>query len=291
MPIRASDASWRDHWRITVMCHSQLRNMLFHNPMLRTATLLALALAATAVATAPAAAAEWGTIRGKFVYKGEPKNEPVNVTKDVEYCGPKKPTMETVVVGEGGGLQNVFVYLYVARGKKVAVHPDYKPGDPKVLTNLGCRFAPHAMAVWTAEEFEVHNDDEGVGHNTNFNLAVNQDFNLTVSSEAPIKRKFDKSEPVPAGVSCNIHPWMTAMVLVRDNPYAAVTGEDGSFEIKNVPAGDQELVLFHEANGYLRGLKVGTAKADRKGQIKVKVPPAGELDLGVIEVTPIMLGQ
>jgi hypothetical protein len=251
-------------------------------------TAMAAAVAATA---ASAGAADWGTIKGKFVYKGVAKNEPVVINKDVEYCSPKMPVDETVKTGEGGALENVFIYLYVPRGKKAEIHPDYKPGDPKILSNEGCRFAPHTMTVWTAEDFEVHNDDPGIGHNTNFNLAVNPDFNLTVSNETPIKKKFEKTEPMPAGVSCNIHPWMHAFVLVRDNPYMAATGEDGAFEIKNVPAGPQEFVIWHEAKGYLRDLPVGKTKADRKGQIKVTIPAGGELDLGEITVTPDILGQ
>jgi hypothetical protein len=252
----------------------------------------AAATVAVAVCLAPAVsdAAEWGTIKGKFVYKGEATNTPIQVTKDVEFCGPKMLVDETVSLGEGGALQNVFIYLYVARGKTVEIHPDYKPGEPKKLVNEGCRFAPHAMTVWTAEEFEVHNDDT-IGHNTNFSLAVNPDFNLTVPNDAPIKKKFDKSEPMPSKVLCNIHPWMNAAVLVRDNPYMAVTGADGSFEIKNVPAGAQEFVLGHEAKGYLRDLQVGAEKADRRGQVEVTIKAGETVDLGVIEVTPVILGK
>jgi hypothetical protein len=258
---------------------------------LRQLCLLA-ALAAAAVGTAASArAAGWGTIKGKFVYKGVAKNEPVQINKDVEYCSAKMPVDETVKTGKDGALENVFVYLYVARGKKAEIHPDYKPGDPKVLSNAGCRFNPHTMTVWTTEDFEVHNDDPGIGHNTNFNLAVNPDFNLTVANETPIKKKFEKTEPMPASVTCNIHPWMHAYVLVRDNPYMAATGEDGTFEIKNVPAGPQEFVIWQEAKGYLRDLMVGKLKADRKGQIKVTIPADGVVDLGEIVVTPDILGK
>jgi hypothetical protein len=240
---------------------------------------------------ASAGAADWGGIKGKFVYKGEAKNEPVQVTKDVEFCGPKMPLDETIKVGEGGGLQNVFVFLYVARGKKVDIHPDIKPAGPRILSNAGCRFEPHAMCVWTAEELHVQNDDPGVGHNTNLVLAANPAFNLTVPNDAPIKRKFEKSEPRPSNVMCNIHPWMNAKILIRDNPYMVVSGEDGSFEINNIPAGDQEFVIWHEAKGYLKDVEIGGKKVDRKGQIEVKIPAGEVVDLGEIEVTPALLGQ
>jgi hypothetical protein len=250
--------------------------------------LAAVLLLATSVS---AGAADWGGIKGKFVYKGEAKNEPVQVTKDVEYCGPKMPLDETIKVGEGGGLQNVFVFLYVARGKKVDIHPDIKPAGPRILSNAGCRFEPHAMCLWTAEEFHVVNDDPGVGHNTNLVLAANPAFNLTVPNDAPIKRKFEKSEPRPSNVMCNIHPWMNAKILIRDNPYMVVSGEDGSFEISNIPAGDQEFVIWHEAKGYLKDVEIGGKKVDRKGQIEVKIPAGEVVDLGEIEVTPALLGQ
>jgi hypothetical protein len=251
----------------------------------------AIAAAMLLAAGSTAGGAEWGGIKGKFVYKGEAKNEPLQITKDVEFCGPKMLVDETVKVGEGGGLQNVFLYLYVARGKQVEIHPDHKPGAPKVLSNQGCRFEPRALCVWTAEEFEVHNEDPGIGHNTNLNFAVNADFNLTVPNDAPLKRKFDKTEPRPAPVACNIHPWMKGNVLVRDNPYMAASGEDGSFEITNIPAGAQEFILWHEAKGFLRDVSVGGKKADRKGQLELTIPAGEVLDLGEIEVTPALLGQ
>ena len=187
----------------------------------------------------------------------------------------------------------MFVYLYVARGKTVDIHPDYTAADlePKVLDNKGCRFEPHAMTVWTAEPFEIHNSDP-IGHNTNGQLlTVNTRFNDTVPNDAPLKKKFTKSEPRPAMITCSIHPWMNAVILIRDNPYMAVSGEDGTFEIKNIPAGKQEFVFWHEAHGFMRDLPVGGDEADRKGQVKLTVPAGETLDLGDIDVAPEMLGQ
>lgn len=255
--------------------------------------LLTASFAAGVLCSGALQAADWGTIKGKFVYKGEAKEEKVVVNKDVEYCGEHNPVVETVVAGDDGGLANVFVYLYVARGKKVDVAPSYKTDglEPKVIDNHFCRFEPHALTVWTEEPFEIRNSDT-IGHNTNGQLlAVNTKFNETVPQGTPIKKKFTKSEPRPAMVTCNIHPWMNAAILIRDNPYMAVSGADGTFEIKDLPAGDNEFILWHEARGFIRDLKVGKDKADRKGQVKLKVPAGDVLDLGDIEVTAALLGQ
>lgn len=38
-----------------------------------------------------------------------------------------------------------------------------------------------------------------------------------------LKQSFKMEERLPASVSCSIHPWMTARLLIRDNPYTGVT--------------------------------------------------------------------
>lgn len=238
-------------------------------------------------------AAGWGTIKGRFVYKGTAKAEPIKPTKDVEFCGKHDLVNETVTVGSDGGLQNVFVYLYTARGKQVDVHESYSASkEPKVLDNKGCRFEPHAMTLWTEQPLEIRNSDEGIGHNTNGQLLVaNPKFNEQVTNGAPITKNFTKSEPIPTKVACNVHPWMNGYVLIRDNPYMAVSAADGAFIIENVPAGKHDFVFWHEAKGNLRDLQVGKAKADRKGQVSLEVKDGETLELGDIAVTAAVLGK
>ena len=73
-----------------------------------------------------AGAAEWGSLKGKFVVDGEAgPSAAINVNKDVEFCGKHDLVDETVVVGDDGGLANVVVYIYTKRGKSLDVHPDY----------------------------------------------------------------------------------------------------------------------------------------------------------------------
>ena len=49
---------------------------------------------------------------------------------------------------------------------------------------------------------------------------------------------------------CDVHPWMTAYLLVTDNPYYAISGDDGSFTIANVPPGRYTVEIWHEKSGY-----------------------------------------
>jgi len=255
---------------------------------------LGLAWAFTTIAwVGSASAAEWGSLKGKLVYEGKAENKPLSITKDVEYCSKQKPVDESLVVGEGGALQNLFVYLSPARGAKVEVHPDFKTADlkPMVLDNRGCHFQPHALVLWTAQPLEVRNSDPGLGHNTNASeLRENTGFNETIPNNKPLVKKFTKSEPNPSRVTCSIHPWMNAYILIRDNPYMAVSNKDGVFEIKNIPAGKQSFTFWHEAKGYVRDFKVGDEETDRKGQVDLVIPAGKTLDLGTIKVSPDVLG-
>jgi hypothetical protein len=131
----------------------------------------------------------------------------------------------------------------------------------------------------------VKNSDT-VGHNSNIATVKNAPSNNLIPAGGEATVKFASEEAIPAQVTCNIHPWMKAWLLVRPNPYAAVSKPDGTFEIPGVPVGDVELQFWHEKAGYLGEMKVGgkTEKPSR-GRMKVKVP-AGGLDLGEITLAP-----
>jgi len=62
-------------------------------------------------------------------------------------------------------------------------------------------------------------------------------------------------------LECNVHGWMHAKGFVMDNPFFAVTGEDGSFTIKGLPAGTYTIEAWHEK----LGTKTGTATVAANG--------------------------
>jgi hypothetical protein len=66
--------------------------------------------------------------------------------------------------------------------------------------------------------------------------------------------------------------------MVFDHPFFAVTGKDGTFEIKGVPAGSQNLVLWQENVGYV-------TPGGRRG-MAVEVKPGGVTDVGEIKLDP-----
>jgi plastocyanin len=245
---------------------------------------LAISCVVVATLSSMIVAAEWGSLKGRFVVDGTPpKPEPLVVTKD-QYCIDKKPMSQSAVVGPKGELANAVVFLRLERGGKVESHPDYASqlSEPAVLDNNGCSFHPHVVLVRIGQPLVVKNSDP-VGHNTKAQLIQNASFNVIVAQGQESKFTFTKAEAMPMPVNCNIHPWMEGHVLVQDHPYMAVSGEDGTFTIKNLPAGKHNFVFWHES-GYVRNAKVGSGKTDRRGRADLTIPANGEFDLGDIKV-------
>jgi hypothetical protein len=243
--------------------------------MLRTRTCILL-VAAAMVSLQTAHAQQWGNLKGKFVFDGKaPEAKPLNINKDLECCKVKH-TDEGLVVGTDGGIANIVVYLRTAKPK---VHPDYANAgkEPAVLDNKTCKFEPHVLGMLTSQELQVKNSDQ-CAHNTNISPLGGGGINPLIPASGDVKHKFTRQQNLPIPVSCNIHPWMTAYVLPRDNPYFAVTGEDGSFEIKNLPAGAElEFTAWQEKAGYV------DTPTTPKGKFKKKIA-AGDNDLGTIKL-------
>ena len=231
------------------------------------------------------ASGDWGTLRGRFVYDGSaPSPSPIQVTKDVDFCGKHNLVDESLVVNAGGGLANVVVWLYEKPSK---IHPSYDEGasESVVLDNENCRFEPRVCVVRTTQALKVTNSDP-VGHNTKADLFSNASFNPIIPANSSIDIKLEQPERLPGHVSCSIHPWMSGWLVVRDDPYVAVSDGDGNFELKDLPAGNLTLVAWQEKSGYITKVSIdGKATEWGKGRFEYNVR-GGDNDLGEIKIKP-----
>jgi hypothetical protein len=229
-------------------------------------------------------AAEWGSVKGRFVVDAKPPEpKPLLVDKDNFCLGLKPlPPNEELVLGKDNTLVNAIVYLYLPRRGKVEIHPDYEAAfkEPVVLDNRGCQFHPHVTLVRVGQKLIVKNSDP-TGHNTNLGLFSQ---NPIVPANSQVEVKANKEGRVPMPVQCNIHPFMKAHLLSQPHPYMAVSGDDGTFEIKNLPAGKHDLKFWHEAPGNLSNLVTKAGKTDRTGVVNVTIAAGKTLDLGDLKV-------
>lgn len=231
----------------------------------------------------------WGHLKGRFVYDGTPPAaDALQITKDQEVCGKHDLRDESLIVSEGGGLKNVVVFLYLGRGDEAPeAHPSYADAASTavVLDNLNCRFEPHVAMLQTGQTLLVKNSDP-VGHNTKIDTFTNPPMNQTIPAGGMLEHSFDEAERKPMPTSCTIHPWMTAHLLIRDNPYFAVSNENGEFEIKNLPRGDWTFEVWHEKAGNIDSVSIGgQTKAWSRGRVDVSIV-GGDNDLGEIKIAP-----
>jgi hypothetical protein len=165
---------------------------------------------------------------------------------------------ESLVVGENGGIANVYVYL-AKKPKGMKFDP---PETQPFLDQEACIFKPHALVVWAGIDFELKNSDK-VAHNIDAKPAQNSSFNDGMKPGASVVRSFRNPEALPFQSTCAIHPWMRFWTLVVDHPFVAVTNVNGEFEIPNLPAGKHKFRVFQERGSQLeRSIEVVVAPGE-----------------------------
>jgi hypothetical protein len=75
----------------------------------------------------------------------------------------------------------------------------------------------------------------------------NTAFNEGVAGGGKLPKTFEYPETIK--MTCDVHKWMTSWLIVQDNPYYALTGENGKFKIKDVPPGTYTLRAWQESLG------------------------------------------
>jgi len=188
-----------------------------------------------------------GSISGMIRYIGKrPLPKKIDMSGDpacVE-AHHEKALDESLVVSTNGGLANAFVYVKSGlEGKTFAT-----PSTSVAIDQDGCWFRPRVLGIQTSQALHITNSDP-VTHSIHPMAQINREWNHSQGAgEPPLARKFDRVE-IMIRVKCNIHSWMQAYIGVVDNPYFAVSGEDGSYRIGNLPPGTYTVAIWQEKLG------------------------------------------
>ena len=270
---------------------------------------LCVLLSVIAVEVGPALAYEevsvtdGGSIVGKVVLSGEvPKPKGYNVTTlpDPIYCGRISDgkgwrLLQPFNVGPHGEFQQVVVRIEgVEEGK-----PFEESKTPRIEA-MDCRFMPFVNVVRDQGDVTVVNMDPAMhdiqayetsrlGPRILFNVPL--PISPRYPHEAGLSAHFHKhfeGAPVTQTVKmtkgrrtfvmqCGFHAYMESWALVVDDPYFAVTDQDGSFEITDIPPGTYRVILWHP---YVREPYEQTVTVPAKESVEVDmtvVAPTGRL--------------
>jgi plastocyanin len=215
---------------------------------------------ATPAATTPAATpidpATVAKISGTVKFDGPaPKAAKIDMSQDPNCAGSN--TAENVVVADGK-LANVFVYVKEGLGNRTFDVPK----DAVTLSQAGCRYKPHVLGVMAGQTIKIVNADPTT-HNIHPTPKNNRDWNESQAPQAAALEKTFAREEISLPVQCNQHPWMRMFMNVVKNPFYAVSGPDGKFEITGLPPGDYTIAFVQEKLGE-QDQKVTLAAKDSK---------------------------
>ena len=163
---------------------------------------------------------------------------------------------EDVVVGSKGEFANVLVRV------KGPVKGDFPaPKDPVVLDAKDYLFRPRVLVLRPGQTFVMKNSSFD---RFNFDVRTRRSstMNVGITRGGSREMQFTEAE-IGIEVKHLCCPWQVAWVHVMEHLFYAVTGADGTFRIKGLPAGKYELEAWHEKFG----VRTATVTLDGKGAL------------------------
>ncbi|MGH7425008.1 MAG: carboxypeptidase regulatory-like domain-containing protein [Candidatus Methylomirabilales bacterium] len=220
--------------------------------------LLASAAGAEIEGHPPSTVSRFGVVSGRVLYQGPlPREEWVPVHKHRELCGDERP-LGQYRVSSKGEVENAVVIL---EGEAETLPLPGSEQAVAILDNRGCEFLPRVQVAQPRATLEVRNSDP-ILHSAHAYL---QEGRTAFHVALPHFRDRTRTQLPQAGllrIECDVgHTWMRAYILVSSSPFSAVTGGEGTFEIRGIPPGRYRLLAWHEAFGKIeREVSLGRAE-------------------------------
>ena len=221
------------------------------------------------------AVTDGGSVGGTITVSGPtPKLPPRKIGKDPQVCGTADRQSQKLIINKTGGLKNAVVIVEgVKRGKATPA-----AAQSAEIDQNKCEYLPHVQVMAVNTEIALRNSDP-ILHNIQFFQGDNSLFNIAQPVQGQVnKRKLEKAGAIY--VECAVHGWMQGNVIVVDNPYYAVTDENGKFSITDLSPGTYRVKIWHEYLGEMTREVTVTAKTetalnmDLKDMLAKKAPAA-----------------
>lgn len=205
----------------------------------------------TAVVSVPAAAyqpiqvADGVTLIGTVDFDGTiPADSVITVPADQPGCGPTINLKS--VQNSGTRIGGAVVWITDIRtGKPLPLQRRFE------LLNSDCVISPSVQAVMASGTLNVSSEDVTMHRNHIINVATGEMIGVAPFNDngevIPFDRLLDK--PAELEITCELHPWSKAYVLVFDHPYYAMTSATGTFSIDDIPPGAYHVRAWHPTLG------------------------------------------
>ncbi|MEO6592003.1 MAG: carboxypeptidase regulatory-like domain-containing protein [Gemmatimonadaceae bacterium] len=198
-----------------------------------------------ATAYQPIQVADGGTLSGTVDYDGViPADSVIHVPPEQVGCGPT--ITARAVDHKGTRINGVIVWITDIRtGKPLPVARRFE------LSNTACLLTPRIQAVSAAGTLNMSSEDVTMHRDRIINVGTGEMVGLAPFNDngevVPFDRLLDK--PAELEITCELHPWSKAFILVFDHPYFAMTSSSGSFSIGDVPPGAYHVRAWHPSLG------------------------------------------
>jgi plastocyanin len=143
-----------------------------------------------------------------------------------------------VTLPDGSGVAGAVVFVNAPVANRPA-----GAAPTAVMNQIDRMFVPGVLPVVAGTRVHFPNKDQIQHHVYSFSRTKTFELPLYRGTEAP-PVVFDAPGVVRLG--CNIHDWMSAVILVVPTPHFAVTDDAGRYALRGLPAGEYSLIAWHE---------------------------------------------
>ncbi len=219
-----------------------------------------------------------GSFTGRVTLSGKvprPRFFPLIASPNLKYCnrisdGQGHRILFDFTVSESRGLKDTLVKIIgIEKGKP------FPSKIQKIVMNR-CHTPKYIIGARNGETLLLENTDpirhEIVAYEFT-NRGVNQRSHRPVDAKTSQARDiFVKNNTEKFLIKCNLHPFLQSRGVIVDNPYYAITDEEGHFTIKNIPPGNYKVIVWHPFIPNLHG----TIKIEPESQSTVNFDFDGE---------------
>jgi plastocyanin len=158
-------------------------------------------------------------------------------------------------------LSTVIVYLDPTNSAGIPAESKQKKFQ---MATRNKQFTPRALAVPVGSSVDFPNFDS-IFHNI-FSVSAPNQFDLGLYKGGESKAQ-SFQHPGVVKIFCNVHPQMSATIVVSASRYYTVADEKGNFSFGNVPNGSFQLRAYAEEGQAMQKIDVG----DKPLQVKVTI--------------------